>query len=201
MRAEEAGRDWAKLSSKLERWRGKMSRGCCVPALASSVVYVLVAVPALSGTLCDGKYHDVLASAWPGNMALNVPLETIGSVGGTRASVFRSGLQQSGIKIDSKSPIRLQLIVSVASSGSEEVVNAGFDWHRVDTSLGTSLKDPALRGSSLSITAVVSDDDKHRTVWAATMQCTIETDDSEALARDVGVELGQVLSRSIHAGH
>jgi hypothetical protein len=167
----------------------------------SAALNLMSPVSVWSSTLCPGNYHDVAMAAWPSNAALNVPLETIGAAGETRASVFRSGLQQSGVRIDNKSPIRLQLIVSVTESGNDEVVNPGFDWHSVDTALSTSLKDPALPGSSLSITAVVSDDGRHGTVWAATMHCIIKTDDSEALARDIGVELGQLVSRSIRSGH
>ena len=158
-------------------------------------------VPAWSSALCPGKYHDAAVNAWPGNVALNVPLETTGSAGETRASFFRSGLKQSGIRIDSNSPVRLQLIVSVASSGNDEVVNAGLDWHRVDTALSTSLKDSALLGSLLSVTAIASDDGKHEIIWAATLHCTIQTDDSGALAHEIGVDLGQLLSGSIQSSH
>jgi hypothetical protein len=158
-------------------------------------------VSAWSNALCAGKYHDTTVGTWPSNVALSVPLETTSSAGETRASVFRLGLQKSGIQLDGKSPIRLQLVVSVASSGNDDVVSSGFDWHRVDAALSTGLKDPALPGSSLSITAVVSDDGKHQNIWAATMHCIIKTDDSEALARDIGVDLGQLLSESIHSGH
>jgi hypothetical protein len=162
---------------------------------------LILSVPAWSSALCPGKYHDTAVGHWPSNVALSVPLETIGSAGETRASVFRLGLQQSGIRIDSKSPTRLQLILSVASSGHEEGVYSGLDWLSVDTALSTNLKDAALLGSSLSITAVVSDDDKHQTIWAATMGCTIGTDDSGALARDIGVDLGKLLSESIQSSH
>ena len=168
--------------------------------LAAAVYHILL-VPAWSSSLCSGKYHDTAVGTWPPNVALSVPLETSGPAGDKRASVFRSGLEQSGIRVDSKSPIRLQLIVSVALSASEEVVNSGLDWRRVDTALSTNLKDPALPGSSLSITAVVSDDAEHRNIWAATVHCIIKTDDSEALARDIGVDLGRLLAQSISAGH
>lgn len=172
--------------------------GCRTLTLAAALCLILPA-SAWSSALCPGKYHDTVVGTWPSDVAISVPLETIGTAGETRAAAFRSGLQQSGIRIESKSPIRLQLIVSVASSDKEEVVNSGFDWSHVDAALSTSLKDPTLPGSSLSITAVVSDDDKHQNIWAATMQCTIKTDDSEALARDVGADLGQLMSGSIHA--
>jgi hypothetical protein len=180
--------------------RADLLGGCGALCLAAAFGLILP-VPAWSSALCPGKYHDAAVNAWPGNVALSVPLETAGSAGETRASVFRSGLEQSGVRIDSNSPIRLQLIVSVASSGNEEVVNAGLDWHRVDTALSTSLKDTALPGSLLSITAIASDDGKHQIIWAATLHCTIQTDDSGALAHDIGVDLGQLLSESIRPSH
>jgi len=149
--------------------------------------------------LCPGKYHATATGHWTGDSALSVPLETTGAAGNARASVFRSGLQESGIRIDDKSPIRLQIIISVASSGNEAGVYPGLDWSSIDTALSTNLKDPALSGSSLSMTAVVSDDAKHQTAWAATMQCIIATDDSGALAHDIGIELGHALSDSIRS--
>ncbi len=164
-------------------------------------LWFMLPFSAWSSALCPGKYHDAAVNAWPDHTALSVPLETTGSVGDTRASLFRSGLEQSGVRLDSKSPIRLQLIVSVASSGNEEVVNSGLDWRRVDTALSMSLTDPALPGSSLSITAIANDDGKHQIIWAATLHCTIQTDDSGALAREIGVDLGQLLSDSIQSSH
>ena len=178
------------------------SRGARYSLPLVAALCLLVPASAWGGALCPGKYHATATGHWPGNVALSVPLETTtGPAGKTRASVFLSGLEQSGVRIDGKSPIRLQLIISVASTGSEANVYPGLDWASVDTAFGTNLKDPALRGSSLSITAVVSADNKHQNVWAATMQCTVETDDSEALARDIGVELGRALSESMHAKH
>jgi hypothetical protein len=156
---------------------------------------------AWGGALCPGDFHATAVGHWPGNIALSVPLETTDAAGNARATVFRSGLEQSGIAIDDKSAIRLQVIISVASSGNEANANPGLDWTSVDTRLGRKLNDPGLSGSSLSITAVVSDDDKHRSVWAATMHCIVATDDSGALARDIGVELGQALSESIRSSH
>lgn len=168
------------------------------PLLAATLC-LLLPTSAWGGALCPGKYHATATGHWIGDSALSVPLETTGAAGKTRASVFRSGLQESGIRIEDKSPIRLQIIISVASSGNEASVYPGLDWSSVDTTLSTNLKDPALSGSSLSITAVVSDDTKHQTVWAATMQCTIATDDSGALARDIGIGLGRALSDTIRS--
>lgn len=178
----------------------KSPSGCRLLSIAVAL-YLTLPSSAWSGDLCSGKYRDTAMGPWPANVAFSVPLETVGAAGQTRASVFRAGLQQSGIRIDDKSPIRLQLIVSLASSGNEEVVSSGVDWNRVDTALSTSLKDPALPGSSLSVTAVVSDDDQRRNIWAATVNCIVHTDDSEALARELGVDLGRLLSESIRSGH
>ena len=180
---------------------GAVTHGACHALTVAATLCLMLPTSAWGGALCPGKYHATAVGHWPANIALSVPLETTGVAGKTRAAVFRSGLEQSGIRIDDKSSIRLQIILSVASSGSEANVYPGLDWTSVDTALSTNLKDPALSGSSLSVTAVVSDDDKHRNVWAATMHCIVVTDDSEALARDIGDGLGRALSDSIHSSH
>jgi hypothetical protein len=176
-------------------------RGAHHSLTLAATLCLMLPVSAWGGALCPGKYHATAVGHWQRDTGLSVPLETNGAAGKTRASVFRAGLQQSGIRIDDKSPIRLQVVLSVASSGNEAHVYPGLDWTYVDTALSTNLKDPALSGSSLSITAVVSDDNKHHTIWAATMQCVIATDDSAALASEIGVELGRALSASLHSSH
>lgn len=173
----------------------------CHSLVVATALCLMLPASAWGGALCPGKFHASAVDHWPANIALSVPLETTGVAGETRASMFRSGLEQSGLRIDGKSSIRLQIIMSVASSGNDANVYPGLDWTSIDTALSTSLKDPALSGSSLSITAVVSNDNKHQNVWAATMQCVVATDDSGALARDIGVELGRALSDSIHGRH
>jgi len=185
----------------------------CDPVTArSALVYLLTGllvlaagmlvvrpIPAQAGAICSGKYHVLPLRAWPPNVALNVPLATNSAAGQTRAAAFRAGLQQAGVPLDTRSSIILQLVFSVSSSGDQEDVFTGLDWHRVDTEFSGSLKDPTLPGSSLSLTAIVNDSARRRNILVATTHCPIKTDDSEALARDIGAELGQVITSAIGA--
>lgn len=150
-----------------------------------------------SGEPCAGKYHVLPLGPWPRHVAFNVPLLTTGAAGQVRAAALRAGLKQSGLQLNPASPIVLEFVFSVASSTTKEDVFTGLDWHPVDAELGSSLKDPSLQNSSLSITAIVNDGAHRRNIWVGTMHCTIKTDDGEELARDIGLSLGQAIVSSV----
>lgn len=169
-------------------------------ALAAGLIAMEPMQRPWAGELCPGKYHVLPLRTWPSRVALNVPLVTRNAAGQSRAKALRAGLQQSGLHIDAATPLVLQLVFSVASSGDDEDVYTGLDWHRVDAEFSSSLKDPTLPNSSLSLTAIVNDSSSRRNILVATMHCTMKTDDSEALAREIGIDLGRAITSTIRPG-
>ncbi len=173
-----------------------------VPACAVTLAMLASIVPTKTqaANLCTGEFLTSLVHPWPAGVAFNVPFRETSLATTARAQAFRAGLQGAGIAVDPDGRAVMHVVFSLRPSRSAPAaaqaaeVNSDMNWRPGVT---PSMTEPSLVGSSLNLTVIVSDSKAYQQIWIGSMECTIQTSDTEALARDLGGRLGQAVSASL----
>ncbi len=168
------------------------------PAYAAAILTLAVAAPAEASNLCAGDFLTSQVHPWPTGVAFNVPLREASATSKARSQAFRAGLQTAGIALDPQGQATLNVVFSISPGRNPKpgAAKAGIyndmEW-RPKSAPGSAANDPSLAGNSLNLTVIVSDNRAYQQLWIGSLTCTVNTADTEALARDIGVTLGKAL--------
>ena len=150
--------------------------------------------PALAGEACSGSYTTSLLQQVP--LPLTISLAEA-PVNPGLANRFLAGLQAGGAKVDPSSPLRLDLVFTVATPESgplKGTVYNNFSW----ADQGGSLVDA--KASTVNLMAHLVDRSSYAYVWIATAQCTVKVPDGGAVASELGAFIGRTLGREVPNG-
>jgi hypothetical protein len=160
-------------------------------AAGALVVALLIsAAPAWAGDACSGVYATTVLQQIP------LPMKIAPSQAPENqklAGRFTDGLRSAGGQIDPGSPLRLNLIFTIATPASGPMQGQVYDNFSWADQNGAFLDASA---SVVRITAQVMDTSSYAYVWIATAQCTVTTRDSGAVAAELGALIGRTLGRS-----
>lgn len=172
---------------------------------ALAVLAIAAFVPGLShaSSLCAGDFLTSQVHPWPAGVTFNAPQRDSSPTTRARSQAFRAGLQAAGLVLDPQGRATLNVVFSIrpgtrtaATPAPESGVYGDMNWRR-STAVGATLNDPSLPGYGLNVTVIISDNRAYEQIWIGSLECTIATADTEALARDIGTNLGKVLAASM----
>lgn len=147
-----------------------------------------------SGTISGSPLRPM---ATPPMVALDHPIEATSNPG--LAEHFLTGLQSSGITVVPTGQGTTTLDLSFLLQGSHGGVKPGayrdLNWMRSEQLDGKVKSE--LRGSRLDVTIYGRDAKSRSLVWTGAINCTIQTDDANALAEGLGAEVGKALGKSV----
>ena len=181
----------------------KFRRGALPCAIAGPLAALVSPNASHAAEQCAGDFFTTQVSPWPADVTFNLPLREANSTSKARDQAFRTGLQETGLPLDRNGKAILDIVFTIrpgprSQPGTfEGGVYNDLSWRSTSAS-GDTLNDPSLLGFSLNFTVVASESKEHRHIWIGSMICTIQTSDTQALARDIASSLGKALIASIH---
>ncbi len=149
---------------------------------------------ALAGDACTGTYSTSLLQEVP--LPVTIALAEA-PVNPGLANQFIAGLRYAGAQIDQTSPLRLDMVFTVATPASgplQGTVYNNFTW----ADQGGSLVD--VNASTVNLMAHLVDTTSYAYIWIATAQCTIKVRDGAAVASELGAFIGRTLGRDVPNG-
>lgn len=168
--------------------------------MMAAVAAVGLAGTAQAGPLCPGQYQVAQLYPWPAYTSFKAEMLAGDDSSRQRMSAFDQGMQSGGITITQDGTMSIQVVFSILAprSSTGGGVYNDLNW-RPPAAGGGSLNNPKMVGSTLNLTVIITDRTQSRQMWIGTMQCTLKSGDTLAVANDVGQGLGQILSKSIGA--
>ena len=157
------------------------------------------ASPAQAQRNCAGTIDTTLLQPLPPQLVITPESDMQDAPNPTLAKEFLSGLRGAGTQLGSQGNATMSFSVEVDPSNSASNVTAGtysdFSW--VSGESLSSGEQSGLRGASLTVSVQLIDSSSAAMLWLLTMKCTIETNDSAALARELGSTIGEALGKSL----
>ena len=150
--------------------------------------------PALAGSACSGTYSTSLLQPVPLPVTISLAQPPVNP---GLADRFLAGLRAGGAVVDQSSPLRLDLVFTVATPASGPLngtVYNNFSW----ADQGGALVD--VNASTVNLMAHLVDVSSYAYIWIATARCTINTRDGAAVADELGALIGRTLGRDLPNG-
>lgn len=167
---------------------GRFTNAMLGGAIAASC---LAAVPAMAADSCKGTYMTSVMQP----MAQPVTVATVSDPRNPELSAqFEAGLAAGGAKVDASSPLRLNVIFTLATPGAAGQAFNNFNWA---TQGGANAN---VQGGAIEVTAQVMDTNSYAYLWIASFRCTIQTPDAGSLAGDLGRLVGSTMGKSVPTG-
>lgn len=169
--------------------------------LPVAAVLVAVASPARAAGTCAGTIETSVIHPLPQPMVVMGATSIANSPNPELTRRFVSGLQQAGVRVsDDDGNVTLNIAVSVAAPPTDSKIVSGqyegFSWVSGEP-LAAGQTVPGLRSTSLSMSAVLSDNVAVTQSWIATIDCRVQTDDPGSLAEDLGLVIGRAFGNNI----
>ncbi len=139
-----------------------------------------------AGVCSNGTIGTSLLHPLPATIVIAMQEPVDNAPNPTLAQRFVSGLQSTGIAVSQQGNMTLSLAVSLAAPkpGGVSGKYKGFDWVVGMPRPGQEPR--SVLGAKLSLSATLTDSRYSTQSWLMTIQCVVQTDDSGALAQDIG---------------
>jgi hypothetical protein len=147
---------------------------------------------------CKGSLATALLHALPSPLSVALQTSVDNSANPDLARQFVNGLRQVGVNVTQDGNTTLSMAVSVvpAAATPNNLVGGtykGFDWVSGQPTPGAGT---TISGSSLSLSITLTDNAQSTQSWIATLQCSVQTDDSAVLAEDIGEIIGRNIGQN-----
>jgi hypothetical protein len=120
------------------------------------------------------------------------------SVNPTLTRRFVEGLRRAGVTMSQQGNMTLNMAVAIASEASAPAgpisgTYRGFDWVSGEQAPQGQAN---IRSANLTLSVTLSDNAQFTQSWVATAKCVVQTDDSGALAEDIGELIGRNIGQN-----
>jgi hypothetical protein len=170
-------------------------RAALVTLLLSAWVTRVHAVDTCAGTMQTSSLHPL-----PNPMVVMGATSVANSATPGLTRRFVEGLQRAGITVaEDGGNVTLNIAVAVTAPRGSNVQSGqyeGFNWVSGEP-LDPGQRVPGIRSTTLSLSAVVSDNVAITQSWVATIECQVQTDDPGALAEDLGYAIGRAFGTNL----
>jgi hypothetical protein len=143
--------------------------------------------------ICSGVLQTSLLHPLPKPLTVGSQRNIADTVNPQLSQRFADGMQQAGVVLSEQANTTLSIAVSLSAQAGSGL--KGFDW-----TSGMTFADgytPNIRSSTLTISAVLSDNAAYTQSWVATLGCKVQTDDAGELAEFIGNVLGKVIGQNL----
>jgi hypothetical protein len=148
--------------------------------------------------ICSGILQTSLLHPLPKPLTVGSQRSIADTTNPQLSQRFADGMQQAGVVLSEQANTTLSVAVSVSAQAGSGLASGsfkGFDW-----TSGMVFADghtPNIRSSTLTISAVLSDNAAYTQSWVATIGCKVQTDDPGELAQFIGNVLGKVIGQNL----
>jgi hypothetical protein len=146
---------------------------------------------------CSGTLGTALLHPLPNPVTVALQTSVDDSANPVLAQRFVDGLQRAGVAVSPQGNMTLSLTVSLVPSASASSAVGGtykgFDWVSGEQAPGQGT---SIRSANLSLSVTLTDNTQSTQSWIATAQCVVQTDDSGALAEDIGEVIGRNIGQN-----
>ena len=171
-------------------------------ALPAAAVLLALAGPALGApSACNGNLRASLVHPLPKPLTVGTSRSIDDVANPELARRFAGGLSKAGLTMVDTGSSTLSIAVSVTApagggSGVTSGYYKGFEWMS-GSPTATAGRLPSIRGATLSISAVLTDNTAIAQSWVATIDCRVQTEDPGTLAEFIGNAIGRVVGKDI----
>ncbi len=176
------------MTSKVQR--------AVVAALGVTCLYAAAAQAAgvCTGTISGSPLRPL---AQPAQIALDHHLDSVANQ--DLAKQFLAGLRTGGVAVEDKGEGSTSLDLSFLLRGTTDGAKPGA-YHDLSWMRGEAMSSgvrSALRGAHIDVTIYARDVASRSLAWTGAINCTIQTDDANALAEGLGSAVGKALGKSV----
>ena len=170
---------------------------------------------------CAGTYYASSLAPLPAPLVVGLQVLDDSSRNLALAARFKNGLSSAGVATAGTATARMHVSVSLFGGGSgggggdagggnrsDNDADGGFAWDNgginqqlPDETRPTFLNNAPKEPQSLYLRAELRRPGADRVAWVAVLQCTVQTDDREQLAYDLGALLGPAVGKSVGTTH
>jgi hypothetical protein len=173
-----------------------------VATAARFLACVLAQTAILSGAAeasrdCPGTYQSSSLSQLPAAASVQIQIVNQTPTNLRLAERFAAGLSSAGVAVNPQGNVTLNLVFTVGSaSAAAGRPYQDFGWADNLAESGSGFGP----GTTLNMTAQVTDTTTAQIDWISSLSCTIQTDDLGALAEYLGAVVGRSLGQSTDNG-
>jgi hypothetical protein len=150
---------------------------------------------------CSGTITASLAHSLPVPLIVALQTHVDGSTNPSLVQRFVDGLRRGGISLSREGNVTLRLALSLGAPlrASGTMISGSYKAFEWATEEQTSAPQAQrhIRADLLSLSATLVDNVEQTQSWVASIQCVVQTDDSGALAEDIGEIIGHDIGQTI----
>jgi hypothetical protein len=162
---------------------------CAMPLLAACA-----SGAAAAAQTCPGTYQSSALSPLPATPSIQIQVVNQTPTNVRLAARFGAGLQSAGIAVSNQGNVVLNLVFTVGNANASARPYQDFGWADNLAAAGFG------PGTTLNVTAQVTDVASAQIDWISSLSCTIQTDDPGILAEYLGSVIGRSLGQSTDNG-
>jgi hypothetical protein len=163
-------------------------------ALLAAALLASAPFPALAGPACTGTFST--SSLQPIKMPATIALANAPE-NPSLANPFLDGLKAAGVTIDPASPLRLDLVFTLATPASGSLQGAVYNNLTWADEGGGSVD---VNASRIDLMAHLVNTSNYSYVWIATAQCTVKVQGGGAVANELGRFIGRTIGKDVPDG-
>jgi hypothetical protein len=149
---------------------------------------------AVAGQTCPGTYQSSALSSLPATPSIQIQIVNQTPTNQRLAARFAAGLQSAGVAVSNQGNVVLNLVFTVGKPSGAARPYQDFGWADNLAAAGFG------PGTTLNMTAQVTDVASAQIDWISSLSCTIQTDDPGTLAEYLGSVVGRSLGQSTDNG-